>query len=30
MVMTMVIDNPNMKPVAEEVKNKLQRVLEAV
>jgi uncharacterized protein (DUF302 family) len=30
MVMTAVIDNPNMKPVAEEVKNKLQRVLEAV
>jgi uncharacterized protein (DUF302 family) len=30
MVMSVVIDNPNMKPVAEEVKNKLQRVLEAV
>lgn len=30
MVMTTVIENPQMKPVAEEVKNKLQRVLEAV
>ena len=29
-VMTVVIDNPEMKPVAEEVKTKLQRVLEAV
>ena len=29
-VMTVVIDNPEMKPVAEEVKNKLKRVLEAV
>ena len=29
-VMTMVIENPEMKPVAEEVKTKLQRVLEAV
>ena len=29
-VMTMVIENPEMKPVAEEVKSKLQRVLEAV
>lgn len=29
-VMTLVIDNPEMKTVAEEVKNKLQRVLEAV
>ena len=29
-VMTLVIDNPEMKPVAEEVKNKLERVLEAV
>lgn len=29
-VMTAVIDNPEMKPVAEEVKNKLKRVLEAV
>jgi uncharacterized protein (DUF302 family) len=29
-VMTLVIENPEMKPVAEEVKNKLQRVLEAV
>jgi len=29
-VMTLVIENPEMKPVAEEVKNKLQKVLEAV
>ena len=29
-VMTLVIENPEMKPVAEEVKNKLQRVLEAL
>jgi uncharacterized protein (DUF302 family) len=29
-VMTLVIDNPEMKPAAEEVKNKLERVLEAV
>ncbi len=29
-VMTLVIENPEMKPIAEEVKNKLQRVLEAV
>lgn len=29
-VMTLVIENPEMKPVAEEVKNKLQRVLGAV
>lgn len=29
-VMTLVIENLEMKPVAEEVKNKLQRVLEAV
>jgi uncharacterized protein (DUF302 family) len=29
-VMTLVIDNPQMKTVAEEVKNKLKRVLEAV
>ncbi|MFZ1519094.1 MAG: DUF302 domain-containing protein [Ignavibacteriaceae bacterium] len=29
-VMTVVIDNPEMKPVAEEVKNKLKRVLEAL
>jgi uncharacterized protein (DUF302 family) len=29
-VMTLVIDNPEMKTVAEEVKNKLQRVLEAL
>ena len=29
-VMTLVIDNPEMKTVAGEVKNKLQRVLEAV
>lgn len=29
-VMTTVVENPEMKPVAEEVKNKLQRVLEAV
>ena len=29
-IMTLVINNPEMKPVAEEVKNKLQRVLEAV
>lgn len=29
-VMTLVIENPEMKPVAEEVKNKLQRVLDAV
>lgn len=30
MVMAHIIDNPNMKPVAEEVKKKLERVLEAV
>lgn len=30
MIMTTLIENPQMKPVAEEVKNKLQRVLEAV
>lgn len=30
MVMTIVIENPQMKPVAEEVKNKLKRVLEAL
>lgn len=29
-VMTTVVENPEMKPVAEEVKNKLQRVLESV
>jgi len=29
-VMTTVVENPEMKPVAEEVKNKLQRVLEAL
>lgn len=29
-IMTVVIENPEMKPVAEEVKNKLQRVLAAV
>ena len=29
-VMTLVIENPEMKPVAEEVKNKLVKVLEAV
>ena len=29
-VMTAVVENPEMKPVAEEVKNRLQRVLEAV
>lgn len=29
-VMAYLIDNPLMKPVAEEVKNKLKRVLEAV
>jgi len=29
-LMTVVIANPEMKPVAEEVKTKLQRVLEAV
>lgn len=29
-VMTTVVENPEMKPVAEEVKNKLQRVFEAV
>ncbi|MBE0538288.1 MAG: DUF302 domain-containing protein [Ignavibacterium sp.] len=29
-IMTLVIENPNIKPIAEEVKNKLQRVLEAV
>lgn len=29
-VMTVVIDNPEMKPVAEEVKSKLKRVLKAV
>lgn len=30
MVMTAVIENPNMKPVAEEVKKKLHKVLEAI
>lgn len=30
MVMAHIIDNPNMKPVAEEVKKKLERVIEAV
>ncbi|MFN3872558.1 MAG: DUF302 domain-containing protein [Ignavibacterium sp.] len=30
MVMSNIIDNPNMKPVAEEVKKKLERVLDAV
>ena len=30
MIMTLVIDNPEMKPVAEEVKKKLEKVLEAV
>lgn len=30
MIMAHIIDNPNMKPVAEEVKKKLERVLEAV
>ncbi len=30
MVMTTVIENPKMKPVAEEVKSKLKRVLEAL
>lgn len=30
LVMTAVVDNPEMKPVAEEVKSKLKRVLEAV
>lgn len=29
-IMTMVIDNPDMKPVAEEVKSKLEKVLAAV
>ena len=29
-VMTVVIDNPEMKPLAEEVKNKLKKVLESV
>ncbi len=29
-IMTLVIDNPSMKAIAEEVKSKLQRVLEAV
>ena len=29
-VMTAVVDNPDMKPVAEEVKTKLKRVLEAI
>jgi len=29
-IMTLVIDNPDMKPVAEEVKNKLEKVLAAV
>jgi uncharacterized protein (DUF302 family) len=29
-VMTTLVENPEMKPVAEEVKTKLQRVLEAV
>ncbi|MEP0862407.1 MAG: DUF302 domain-containing protein [Ignavibacterium sp.] len=30
MVMAHIIENPDMKPVAEEVKKKLERVLEAV
>lgn len=30
MIMAHIIDNQNMKPVAEEVKKKLERVLEAV
>lgn len=30
LVMTVVVANPEMKPVAEEVKSKLKRVLEAV
>lgn len=30
MIMAHIIDNPNMKPVAEEVKKKLEKVLEAV
>lgn len=30
MIMAHIIDNANMKPVAEEVKKKLERVLEAV
>lgn len=30
MIMTLVIENPEMKTVAEEVKDKLKRVLEAV
>jgi uncharacterized protein (DUF302 family) len=30
MVMTWVIDNDNMKPIASEVKEKLQKVLEAI
>jgi uncharacterized protein (DUF302 family) len=30
MIMTLVIDNPEMKPVAEEVKKKLEKVLAAV
>lgn len=30
MVMAHIINNPNMKPVAEEVKKKLERVIEAV
>lgn len=30
MIMAHIIDNPNMKPVAEEVKKRLEKVLEAV
>ncbi|MCL6494509.1 MAG: DUF302 domain-containing protein [Ignavibacterium sp.] len=30
MIMAHIIDNPNMKSVAEEVKNRLEKVLEAV
>lgn len=30
MIMAHIIDNPNLKPVAEEVKKKLEKVLEAV
>lgn len=30
MVMTWIVDNDNMKPIASEVKEKLQRVLEAI
>lgn len=29
-IMTMVIDNPDMKPIADEVKSKLEKVLAAV